>query len=436
MIQGVIERLSKEGAGVLPRPEGKPIEVYNTIPGETVTVSAAKRTKDALRAELVSVDIPSPLRVTPRCPYAGTCGGCKFQHVDYPAQLKFKLDRIREGFEAAGIPCPIKEVEAAADIFYYRNRMDFVFGKDGQLGLKSPGRWWDVLDLSTCFLLSPDSVEIMKRVREWTKKSGLPFWNGETYQGFFRYLVIREGKRTGERMVMLVTAKAMEGAAEKLRELPALLGELATTIVWGINPLITDLSIAEEIIPLKGDPFIFEEAGGIRYKITPNAFFQTNTVMAERLQGVVAGFFGDLKDKTLLDLYCGSGFFSLALAKGAKHTIGIELSAEAIACAKENTKANNVVVEYFVSKAEDFDWSGYAPDAVILDPPRAGLHPKSLEAVLANRPPLIVYVSCNFPRFLEEYKKLSAVYDLADARALDLFPHTPHMECVFKLVRK
>ncbi len=456
-IKGTVARFAKDGTGEIDREgqtgSGKPLtpfRVYNTIPGETVTGRFVKRSKDGPKLELVSVDAPSPSRVAPRCPYAGTCGGCKWQHVDYPAQLQGKLDTFFRVVAEKGVNEPALRpgafsIRPAPETFYYRNRMDFAFGRDGQLGLKSPDRWWDTLDLSTCFLLSPESVEIMARVRTWAKESGLPFWNVKTHDGFFRYLVIREGKRTGERLVMPVTAAAAKAPVApdvlhaKMAELPALLGNLATSVVWGINPTVTDLSVADELLPLKGDPWIFEEVNGVRYKITPNAFFQTNTVMAEQLQNAVRDYCGDLRGKTLLDLFCGSGFFSLAFAQGPDapvKTVGIELSAEAIACAKENAAVNGVHAEYFVSKAEDFDWKGHAPDVVILDPPRAGLHPRVVETLLEARPPRVVYVSCSYPRFLDEWKKLGAAYRLIRAEALDLFPHTPHMECVFLLERK
>lgn len=436
IISGVISRFAKDGSGVIERAEGNAFHVYNTIPGESVTARFKKRSKDGPKAELVSIDAPSPARVTPRCPYAGSCGGCKWQHVDYPAQLRGKADTFLRTAQEKEMPVALSAVQPAPELFYYRNRMDFTFGRNGELGLKAPDRWWDALDLNVCHLLSPASVEIMSRVRAWAKASGLPFWNGDTYEGFFRYLVIREGKRTGERMVMLLTATPKGEEKKKVEELPALLGDLATCVVWGVNPLITDLSVAETVTPLKGDPWIFEEVNGVRYKITPNAFFQTNTVMAEQLQNKVKEFCGDLSGKTLLDLFCGSGFFSLAFAKEAKRTVGIELSAEAIACAKENAAANGVTAEYFVSKAEEFDWKGYAPDVVILDPPRAGLHPKVIETLLEAKPPRVVYVSCSYPRFLDEMKKLGGAYEIKNAAALDLFPHTPHMECVFLLERK
>ena len=461
-LTGRITQLAKDGSGTIKHDHGRSVQVYHTIPGETVEAKITDNTKAVARGKLVAVTEPSSKRVVPRCPYAGTCGGCKWQHVDYHAQVAFKLEGIRKAFKKAGVPCPIERVETNTNIFYYRNRMDYVFGSQGELGLKEPGSWSSILDLSTCFLLSPESVEIMKIVREWTRASGLPFWNGKNYTGFFRYLVIREGKQTGQRLVMLVTAKPTSGPVRAVSprqcspELRAVGGPTAlppdlekpftklvhhldrhaSSIVWGINPLVTDLSIAQEIIPLKGEPWIEEEVNGLRYKITPNAFFQTNTLMAEKLQDTVKNFCGDLTDKTLLDLYCGSGFFSLALAPGAKKTVGIELDSEAIACAKENAARNNITADYFVNAAEKFDWANYKPDVVILDPPRAGMHPKLIKTLLEVLPPRIVYVSCNYLRFLEEAKELLAHYNIRKATALDLFPHTPHVECVFQLERK
>lgn len=434
-ITGTIEHMDHDGMGVIEVPDGKPVRVYNTIPGERIAATIVKRDKKGKRARLEEVIEASPDRVLPRCPFAGTCGGCKWQHMDYPRQLAVKLDTIRETFTLAGLPCPIQEVVPAPEIFFYRNRMDYVFGKNGQLGLKQPDRWWDTLDLTTCFLLSEDGVKIMNAVRDWSRDTGLPYWNSKTHQGFFRYLVIREGKRTGERLVMLVTSAAYDEKTEQIvRTFADVVKPWATSVVWGINPRLTDLSIADELIPLVGDPFIHEEINGVRYKITPNAFFQTNTNMAEQLQNVVMGCCGS--GKTLLDLYCGSGFFSLALADRFEKTVGIELDAEAIACAKGNAAANKKNAEYFVSKAEDFDWSGYNPDVVILDPPRAGMHPKSIETFLKALPPKLVYVSCSYQRFIQESKQLLEAYTITEAVALDLFPHTPHVECVFKLERK
>lgn len=435
-ISGTIERLADDGSGVISRLEGKPYLVYNTIPGESVNATVIKRTGDGHRARLDDVVVPSTDRVEPRCPYAAQCGGCKWQHMGYPRQTSEKLSRLKETFSAAGVPCPVESVLPCPIEFFYRNRMDFVFGRDGELGMKLPDRWWATLDLETCFLQSEESAGIVNDVRAWAKSSGLPFWNSKTHEGFFRYLVIREGKNTNERMVTLVTSKAHalpEGFVEAV-------GARATAVLHGINDRLTDLSVCDEIIPLKGEPFIHELVNGVRYKITPNAFFQTNSVMAARLQDAVRGYCGDLSEKTLLDLYCGSGFFSLGIS--AKRVVGIEENAEAIACAKENAVANGVQAEYFVSRAENFDWTGYAPDVVIVDPPRAGMHPDMVETLLNAAPKTIVYISCKYERFAKEFNGtatsapgLCTKYRIAEASALDLFPHTPHIEFVAKLER-
>lgn len=435
-ISGTIERLEADGSGVISRAEGKPFLVYNTIPGETVNATVVKRTGDGHRARLDEVVTASPDRVAPRCPYAAECGGCKWQHIGYDRQTREKLERLRATFDAAGVPCPVESIAPCPTPFYYRNRMDFVFGRNGELGLKLPDRWWATLDLETCFLLSEESVGIVNDVRAWAKSTGLPFWNSKTHEGFFRYLVIREGKNTGERMVTLVTSASHPMPAGFVETV----GGRATSIVHGVNARLTDLSLSDELTALKGEPFIHEVVNGVRYKITPNAFFQTNTTMAAKLHDAVRSFCGDLSEKTLLDLYCGSGFFSLGIP--ARRVVGIEENAEAIACAKENAEANDVRAEYFVSKAEDFDWGGYAPDVVIVDPPRAGMHPKMIETLLTAAPKTIIYVSCKYERFAKEFNgtatgapALSSRYRLAEAAALDLFPHTPHIEFAAKLER-
>jgi 23S rRNA (uracil-5-)-methyltransferase RumA len=435
-ISGTIERLAADGSGIISRPEGKPFLIYNTIPGETVNATVTKRTGDGHRARLDEVVAPSADRIAPCCPYAAECGGCKWQHIAYPRQTHEKLARLTATFLEANVPCSVEDIVPCPQLFHYRNRMDFVFGRNGELGLKLPDRWWATLDLDTCFLLSKESVGIVNDVRVWAKSTGLPFWDSKKHEGFFRYLVIREGKNTGERMVTLVTS----GSHSLPDEFVGIIGDRATSVLHGINDRMTDLSVSDKIIPLKGDPFIWETVNRIRYKITPNAFFQTNSIMAAKLLDTVRHYCGDLSDKTLLDLYCGSGFFSLGIP--ARRVIGIEESAEAIACARENAAANRVEAEYFVSRAEDFDWTGSTPDVVIVDPPRAGMHPRMIETLLAAAPKTMIYVSCKYEQFLKEFigsaanvPGLCTRYRIADASALDLFPHTPHIEFVACLER-
>ncbi len=378
---------------------------------------------------------PMP-KVDPLCPYFGICGGCASQDVAYADQVTAKQDAISEAFLRALPAVNFDAIVPCPEPYYYRNRMDYPFGYQGELGLKAKGKWWKTLDLETCFLLSKETPEILRRAREWTRASGLPFWNVKTHEGFFRYLVIREGKNTGERMVMLVTSKTQSLSQEQKTSLVDLYTDVATSIIVGVNPTITDLSIPTSVEVLKGTPYLHEEVNGMKYRIQPASFFQTNTLMAAKLQDTVMEFAGDVKQKCVLDLYCGAGFFSLALARKAQRVIGIELDEAAITAADQNAALNGINNTRFIaSKAEDFDWALQKPDVVVLDPPRAGLHPSVIETLTRALPERIVYVSCKYQKLIEELPAFLEHYRVARIRALDLFPQTPHVEVVVELVK-
>ncbi len=314
--------------------------------------------------------------------------------------------------------------------------MDYVFDTDGRLGLKEPGRWWSVIDLSTCLLLSKKTAEILQRIRNWTRGTGLPFWNNKTYEGFFRYLVIREGKNTGQRLVLVTTSTPPDSVSTQkiMEELPTVLGDLATSVLWGVNPHITDLSIPETISPLAGKPYLEEEINGLRYRIAPGSFFQTNTRMAARLQQTVKEFCQPLEEKSIVDLYCGAGFLTCSLS-GARRLVGVEIDPLAIEAAKENANLNGITAEFHAEKSEAYDWTSACPQTVILDPPRSGLHPDVIKTLRRVVPASIVYVSCNYQRCAQELPLLLDRYRLTKAHALDLFPHTPHVELVLLLER-
>ncbi len=433
-LEGVVEGMADDGSGILAG-QCKPIFIANTIPGETVCATTRRKARGGIQADLDRVVNPSTHRREPSCPYAGVCGGCKWQHIAPAHQVELKHTMVAETFAKAGIEFPLESVEPCPEPFYYRNRMDYVFGANGDLGLKEPRRWWSVLDLSTCLLLSPEAVEIMSRVRQWTRQTGLPYWDMRTQQGFFRYLVIREGKNTGDRLVMLVTHLPADANTEAtMRDLPTVIGELATSVVWGINPRVTDLSIAEEIIPLNGEPFLTEMVNGLRYRLHPNSFLQTNSLMAARLQSHVRSLCEPLADKSILDLYCGSGFFTLALS-GARRLTGIELDAAAIEQAKWNAHENGIRADFVAERAEAYDWLRAGPQVVIVDPPRSGLHPDVIKTLRRGLPERIIYVSCNYRRLAQELPFFLDAYHVVHAKGFDLFPHTPHVEIVTQLER-
>ena len=278
------------------------------------------------------------VQAKPLCPYFGVCGGCALQNVAYADQVEDKRQAIDDALAAAGFDIRLETIIPCHEPYYYRNRMDYPFGYQGELGLKAKGKWWKTLDLETCFLLSKETPEILCRAREWTKSSALPFWNVKTNQGFFRYLVIREGKNTGERMIMLVTSDQATLSDEQKKSFVALFDNMASSILIGVNASITDLSIPQTIETLKGNPYLTESVNEIIYRIQPASFFQTNTLMAAELQNTVLEFCGDVVDKRVMDLYCGAGFFSLALAKSATSVVGVELDVAAITAANVKPK--------------------------------------------------------------------------------------------------
>lgn len=375
-------------------------------------------------------------KIEPKCPYFGVCGGCALQDVAYADQVIEKKRLIDEAFVAAAIDVPAWEIISSDNDYYYRNRMDYPFGYQGELGLKARGKWWKTLDLTTCFLLSPETPEIMQRVRDWSKKMELPFWNVKTHLGFLRYLVIREGKNTGERLIMLVTSATHPFSDDQKKSFVDLLNDVATSIIWGVNNTITDLSIPNSIEVLKGNPYLQEQVNGITYHIQPASFFQTNTQMAAKLQDTVVEFCGEINNKKVMDLYCGAGFFSLALAREAKDVVGVELDAAAIEAAKVNAEVNNISnTRFLASKAEEYDWVSDEPDVVVIDPPRSGLHKNVLLALTKAHPQRIVYVSCKYQKMIEELPQFLPHYKITAVRALDLFPQTPHVELVVQLTK-
>lgn len=406
--------------------------------GDKVVATFVKRDGGLKIAKLEEITEPSPNRIKAPCPHAGICGGCLWQHLEYTSQLKLKRQMINAALEKSGHEERIAEVMPSADQLYYRNRMDYVFGWLGTLGLKEYGSWNRYLDLKTCFLLSKETEKILELTRTLIKDCGLEPWDAKYHTGLVRYLVIREGKNTQERMLMLVVSAFEKVNAEVRDKLKAALSPYCTSLLLGEQPLITDLSYVKSALALKGEARLEEEVNGIRYRIHPNSFFQTNTHMAAELQTAVLASL-EPTDKSLLDLYCGLGFFGIAAAKkNPKLKVnGFELDAEAIELAKHNAEVNGVSkrTNFFSGPAEALNWKDVETDTIILDPPRAGLHPKVLSTVLEKKPATIIYVSCNFHRLMEELKEFKKFYRVDSLRALDLFPQTPHVEVVAKLVK-
>lgn len=372
------------------------------------------------------------------CPLPERCGSCGWSHIPYQKQLEQKLSDINGSLKLKKLDERVTDILPAPRTEHYRNRMDFVIDFQGNVGLREKGKWWRVIDGHPCFISDEKIEEHFHTVREWAKTAGLTFFDRKAHTGLLRYAVIR-ATTSGESMITIVTSAPVDNA-EKTTLITAL-NDLAakanpTTLLWSRNDTVSDVSHDGVISIITGPGTIEENIGGTRYRISPNAFFQTNSRGAELLLGTVQEFAGDLTNKTLLDLYCGTGFFAVALGKNAKRTIGVEFVDDAIVDAKANAALNNVTAEFHSAKTEDFDWAAYNADVVILDPPRAGLHDQALQDVLRIAPQSIVYVSCNYKSFARELTFLKEKYDVTQLRAVDMFPHTPHVELVAKLERK
>ncbi len=429
VIRGTVTEVDIKGRGLI----DEKIAIPFTSPGDEVTATFVKRDKGLKVARLSKVEKPSSDRIDAPCPHAGTCGGCLWQHMAYDAQLRLKLQMINRAFEHAGHSERIETIVPSPDTFYYRNRMDYVVGWKGELGLKEYGSWNRYIDLSTCLLLDKETPTILQTVRDLMRELNLKPWDAKKYEGDLRYCIIRLGKNTGERMITLLF-KDLQRIDAHRSSLIARLAPLCTTLYLGENPEITDVSLAKTLILLHGKEYLTERVNGIDYLVHPNSFFQTNTHMAGVLQTAVTTL---LPPGKVLDLFCGSGFLGIAAAKKGYEVYGHELDAPAIELARRNAELNNVDdrCRWGAGPVESLDWSAENPDAVIIDPPRAGLHPKALKALLDNKPPVIVYVSCNYHRLADELKFLKTLYRLESLQALDLFPHTPHVEVVAKMTR-
>lgn len=332
------------------------------------------------------------------------------------------------------------------DEFFYRNKMEFAFGglKDQPplLGLRQKGKFDRIVDLTECRLQSPEVGRLLSAVRAWAVKENLPTYHLKSHRGFLRYVVIREGKNTGQRMVCLVTA---EGEIPRESFVAALnsSGARVDTVVWSVNAGLSDVAWGEERAVLAGPGFIEDTLGGLTFRISPRTFFQTNTRAAEQLYRVIKEAL-PVSCGTLFDVYCGSGSIGLFCADRVERLIGIELNPHAVADAKANALAFGFSqAEYyaadasFVIQSEKFLEVWNAPGAVaVMDPPRPGLQPDVLKLMVNHPIDRWIYVSCNPEALSRDLTVLSRVYQVETVQSVDLFPHTPHIETVVVFRRK
>ena len=443
------------------RVDGKVLFIEGAVPGDVVDVFVTRSKKDWAEGKASKIKEPSKERVEPFCIHFGICGGCKWQMLPYEKQLEYKEQEVRDVMQRIGrlTGVPVLPIKGSEDSIHYRNKLEFTFsnkkylpaaelkelGEDewpgGALGYHVPRLYDKIIDIYECWLMDNVNNEVRNCLRDYALENKLSYYDIKEHKGFLRNIILRYCT-TGELMVNLVfghdDAPEIKKIADYLLEkVPSI-----TTLLYTINPKWNDsiYDLDPQIITGKG--YVIEMLEEFKFKISPKSFFQTNTKQAEVLYNVVKEF-ANLKGKeTVYDLYCGTGSIGIFLSKNAGKIIGVDVIKDAITDAKENALLNGLndtsffagdVIE--VCNDEFFDLHGN-PDVVIIDPPRAGLHPRLVEKLIEISPPKMVYVSCNVATQARDLQLLSEKFTVEKLQPVDMFPHTHHIECVALLKLK
>ena len=439
-----VDSLAYGGNGVA-RLNGFVVFVRRGLPGDRVRARVTKVKRGFAEALATEILEPSPQRVDAPCAHYPACGGCRFQDLDYAVQVASKEAQVRDALvRIGGIPDPpLEPIVPAASAFFYRNKMEYSFTQTPSgpaLGFHKAGRWDEVLEIEKCWLTTDLGNSIRNAVRDWAREENLVAYEQAEHTGYLRHLVVREGRNTGQVLVLLVTGpgEKFETAyfVEVLRRFPEV-----RSIHWAVNDGPSEVTNLPTTL-LWGEDAIEEEILGLRYRVRPNAFLQTNTEMAEQLYSLAIEYAALTGNETVYDLYCGTGTIGLALAANALTVWGVEISEEAVACALENADLNGISNAAFFAgnvgqSIEELAERAGQPDVVVVDPPRAGLAGKALKRTGSLGAQRIVYVSCNPTTLASDVKVLRAEhgYELVRARPVDMFPHTPHIETVALLER-
>ncbi|MHB1389614.1 MAG: 23S rRNA (uracil(1939)-C(5))-methyltransferase RlmD [Thermoleophilia bacterium] len=435
-----IDNLAFGGRGVA-RVDGFVIFVEGALPGDRVRAVVTKARRSFAEALTLEVLEPSEKRIEPACRHFGVCGGCSWQSLAYETQLKFKQRQVNECLQhIGGIEGFVTDEALGAEpLWRYRNKVEFSFaGAPGggiDLGFHRPGQWWRVVDIEDCLLHSELTNRIRNHVRQFVRDAGGGVFDQRTGEGFWRHLVLKEGTNTGEVMVNVVTAPGdfprRDGFTHDI--MTAFPG--IASLVWSVNDTKASVATGFPFQVLAGRDHIFEELCGLGLQVSPASFLQTNTYMAERLYRKALEYAELTGTESVFDLYSGIGSIALLLAGSCREVFGVEIVASAIAMAEANAQANAVGnVRFAAGKVRSVLKNMQPPrhpDLVVLDPPRAGASPKEIQRISELAPSRIVYVSCNASTMAGNAVQLAkAGYRLSRVGAVDMFPHTPHIEVV------
>lgn len=448
--------------------EGKAIAKVNdvvvfvpfVVPGDVVDLQVTRKKSHFMEARPIHFHSYSQQRTEAVCEHYGICGGCKWQILPYSEQIRYKQKQVVDNLTRIGkIELPeITSILGSARTEFYRNKLEFTFSNkrwrtneeiaEGKVfdtmnavGFHIPGQFDKVLDINKCWLQTEDSNEIRNEIRRYALENGLTFFDLRSQEGFLRTMMIRTTS-TGELMVIMVFFYEDKDAQDALLQHVADKFPQITSLLYVINSKANDTITDQEVLVFKGNECIYEEMEGLKFKIGPKSFYQTNSEQAYELYKVTRNLAGLTGNELVYDLYTGTGTIANFVAHQARQVIGIEYVPEAIEDALVNSKLNNIENTLFyagdmkdILNARFIEEHG-KPDVIITDPPRAGMHEDVIDAILFAKPERIVYVSCNPATQARDLSLLDATYKVAAVQPVDMFPHTHHVENVVLLQKR
>ena len=454
-----IEAVAAEGKAIAHSPDGQVVFVPFAVPGDIVDIRVIKKKKNYLEGIIAEIKKPSADRQEPFCKHFGVCGGCKWQPLPYSLQLEAKRRQVYDQLVRIGhldVPQILPTLPSERTKFY-RNKLEFtasdrrwILPDEDPDGLTDAqrcglgfhvGKFFDkVLDLEQCYLQPEPSNGIRLFVKQYALEHGIPFYNIRENHGVLRTVFVRTSE-SGATMVIVCLAEDFDGRKAFLDAIADAFPQI-TSLYYIINAKLNDSISDQTCILYKGDDAIYEEMEGLRFKIGPKSFYQTNTLQAFKLYKVAREYAGLQGNEVVYDLYTGTGTIAQFVSRMASKVIGIEYVPEAIEDARINAKANGIDNCYFFAGdmkdvlTPDFISRHGRPDVMIVDPPRAGMHPDVVRVILDAAPQRIVYVSCNPASQARDLAMMAEKYEIAAVQPVDMFPHTQHVENVCKLIRK
>ena len=422
------------------------IKMKGGIKGQKVKAAVKRTGRGKADVKMVELLERSPIETAEVCPHFEGCGGCTMLSVDYEKQLEIKEEQVLELFEDAGIRgFEFLGVQGSPDNVGYRNKMEYTFGDEVKggpltLGLHKKGRHIDIQTVDGCMLVDSDFNTILKESLAFFQDAELPYYRVVNHEGYLRNLVVRKGIHTNEIMVNIVTSSQCEFDMSKFADMInglELKGNVVS-ILHTINDGLADAVQCDEMRILYGVDYLHEEILGLKFKISPFSFFQTNTKGAEQLYTIARDFIGDHSNKVVFDLYSGTGSIGQLMAEKAKKVYGIEIIEEAVVAANENAKLNGLDnCEFIAGDVKDTVKSlDVKPDLIIVDPPRPGIHKQAIKDICDFGAKEIVYISCNPKTLVDDLKDFIGYgYMPEKVKCMDMFPNTPHCESVVKLYK-